>query len=261
MRDRLWFFAAYNRVADNTDTTVVRGLKSQGTPGVGSVIPGERRDNRFAGKLTWRAASSSNVTVSAFGDPNRFTGPVVTINGPPSTYLGTHDAGGIADFTLRYEGTIGSSVLVRALYGQHRQSDTLSGPGTEAPRFDDLTVSPKASSGGIGSYDDSTARRDVYKIDVSKFVKGHELKTGVDVEDLRGTDSAFVSGGDAVRKLSARDGAVYTVISSMSTIGLQVSIATIPRPGNRRSLSTRPLAPAISRPMSRMPGRSARASP
>jgi hypothetical protein len=209
VRDRLWLFAAYNRVAENTDTTVVRDLRSRGAPAVGAVIPGERRDNRFAGKLTWRVASSGNVTFSAFGDPNRLTGPVTAINGPPSTYLGTHDAGGGADVTMRYEGTIGSSVLVRALYGQHRQSDRLSGPGTETPRFDDLTVSPKASSGGIGTYDDSTARRDVYKIDISKFVKDHELKIGGDVEDLRGTDSAFVSGGDAVRKLSARDGTVY----------------------------------------------------
>ena len=116
---------------------------------------------------------------------------------------------GNADFSARYEGTIGRSVLVRALYGQHQQSATLSGPGTETPRFDDLTVSPKASSGGIGSFDDTTARRDVYKIDVSKFVTDHELKIGADVEDLRGTDSAFVSGGDAVRKLSGRDGTTY----------------------------------------------------
>ena len=32
VRDRLWFFAAYNRVIDNTDTTVVRDSRARARP-------------------------------------------------------------------------------------------------------------------------------------------------------------------------------------------------------------------------------------
>jgi hypothetical protein len=209
VRDRLWFFAAYNRVADDAATTVVRDLESPGAPAVGAIVPNETRESRFAAKLTWHAAASSTLTASAFGNPHHFTGPVTGINGPPSTYLGTSDGQGTTDFTLRYEGTFGSSLLVRALYGQHHQGSTFGGPGTETPRLDDQTVSPTASSGGIGWYGDGSARRDVYKLDASKFVHGHELKIGGDFEDLRGEDWEYVSGGDYVTKLASSDVVYY----------------------------------------------------
>jgi hypothetical protein len=203
VRDRLWFFGAYNRVAEDTVVAVVRELEGEGVPAIGSEIPRGQRDNRFAGKLSWRPADSSTVTLSVFGDPNHATGPVRDINGPPGTYLGFADAGG-TDSTLRYQGVFGSSLLVQALYGRHRESLTLGGPGTSTPRVDDLTVVPTASTGGIGGYSEQTRHRDVYKLDVSKGVGGHELKIGGDFEDLLGTERLFVSGGDRVAKLTTR---------------------------------------------------------
>ena len=94
VRDRLWFFSAFNRVAEDSEIRVIRDLKSQGAPVVGSVVDGQARDNRFAGKLTWHPAASSTLAVSVFGDPRRFAGPIGGINGPSSTYLGTLDTGG-----------------------------------------------------------------------------------------------------------------------------------------------------------------------
>ena len=155
VRDRLWFFAAFNRVAENSDTTVIRELEAPGAPAVGAVVRGQRRDNRFAGKLTWRAAASSTLALSVFGDPRRFAGPVSDILGPPSTYQGTTDSGG-TNTTFRYEGTFAQSLLVRALLGRHRDRSAFGGEGTGSPRFDDFTVTPPASSGGIGVYRDTT---------------------------------------------------------------------------------------------------------
>jgi hypothetical protein len=48
----------------------------------------------------------------------------------------------------------------------------------------------------------------VYKLDVSKFVHGHEVKLGGDFEDLLGKENDFVSGGDYVTRLLA-GGQVY----------------------------------------------------
>jgi hypothetical protein len=207
VRDRLWFFAAFNCVATNSDTTVIRDLESQGAPGIGSVIAGQDRTNRFAGKLTWRPGASSSVALSVFGDPERFIGPVDSINGPPSTYAGTTSGGG-PNLTLRYEGTFGGSLLVRALLGRHREKFTFGGPGTETPRLDDFTVTPPASTGGIGFYPNKRSRRDVAKLDVSRSVGSHDVKIGGDIEALPAQVEFFISGGDSVTRLE-QDGAVF----------------------------------------------------
>ncbi len=207
LRDRLWFFGAFNRVAEDTDTTVIRDLASPGAPPVGSVVPAEQRTNRFAGKLTWRPAASSTLAFSVFGDPNRYAGPVTGINGPSSTYLGAADDGG-TNLTARYEGTFGGSFLVRALYGRHRQSNIFAGPGTDTPRLDDYSVDPPASTGGIGYYGSYRSARSVGKVDLSKVLRRHEVKIGGDLEALVWDESDWVSGGDSVARLR-QDGVVY----------------------------------------------------
>lgn len=207
VRDRLWFFAAFNRVATNTDTTVIRDLGGQGAPAVGAAVSGQDRANRFAGKVTWRPGASSSLALSVFGDPARFTGPVASINGPPSTYAGTLTTGG-TNATLRYEAALGGSLLVQALLGQHREQRAFGGAGTETARVDDFTVVPSASTGGIGAYPNSRPRRSVAKVDVSKFVNDHELKVGGDIETLRDDLEGFISGGDYLTKLE-QDGQIF----------------------------------------------------
>ena len=206
--DRLWFFAAYNRVATNTGTRVIRDLEAQGAPPVGAVVSGAERADRFAGKLTWRPDASSTLALSLFGDPGHFAGPIDVINGPPSTYSGT-DASGGTNATLRYQATFGGSLLVQALVGRHRETFTLGGPGTDTPRFDDYTVVPFAATGGLGYYLDRKQTRDVAKLDVSKFVGSHELKLGADVEAVQTHVEFFVSGGDYVTTLDQDGQAFY----------------------------------------------------
>jgi Carboxypeptidase regulatory-like domain len=208
VRDRLWFFAAFNRVAEDTDTTVIRDLEVPGAPGVGSVIPTEARDNRFAGKLTWRPSASHTLAFSVFGDPRSTVGVVKDIHGPPSTYSGTIEREG-ANATIRYEGTFANSLLLRALLGRHRLESHTGGPGTETARLNDLTVIPATSTGGLGFYEDRAAPRDVAKLDVSKVVGRHKLGVGGDIEVLRGELEIFESGGDRVTKLIQDDQVFY----------------------------------------------------
>ncbi len=199
--------------------------------GAGAVIPGERRGNRFAGKLTWRVGSSSNVDrsrCSATRTASSVRWPRSTVLPAPTSEPTTPAATPTSARDI--EGTVGRSVLVRALYGQHRQSDD-----AQRPRDRDAAIRrPDGQPQGEQRRHRPLRRqftRDAtsYKIDVSKFVKDHELKIGADVEDLRGTDSAFVSGGDAVRKLSgARWHGVLRPLPLRRRSGCQVSIATTP---------------------------------
>src|SRR5262245_15392652 len=242
VRDRVWFFGAFDRVADNSRTSVIRDLQSQGAPGVGSVVAGQSRDNRFAGKITWRPAVSSSLALSLFGDPSRITGPISGINGPPETYLGTAHGGG-TDVALRYEGAFGGTFLLRALCGRHGADFGQGGPGTETSRFDDLTVSPPASAGGIGFYVDGAVTRDVCKLDLSKVVNGHELKVGGDIETVAALTHSFISGDDSVVKLAEGDRVYY----------LHSFIANDRAPGfDRNDPSTwRPAHPFVASPRTR----------
>jgi hypothetical protein len=208
VRDRLWFFAAYNRVATNTDTTVIRDLEARGAPPVAAVVSGDDRADRFAGKLTWSPGASSTLALSLFGDPGGFSGPIDVINGPPSTYSGTDESGGTSS-ALKYQATFGGSLLVQALVGRHREKRTFGGPGTDTPRLDDYTVAPFASTGGLGNYLDRRQTRDVAKLDASQFVGSHELKLGADIEAVQTHVEFFVSGGDYVQKLEQDGQAFY----------------------------------------------------
>ena len=183
VRDRLWFFGAYNRTSLRDRTEVIRSIELPGAPGVGDEVFADTTRDLFAGKVTYRLSSKQTLTGSINGDPGEREGNIFGISGPPSTFAGvreTGDTGGV----LRYDGVFGSNFLIKALYGQHRESDAFAGPGKTIPRSIDQTVTPTANSGGFGPHQDGTFQRNVYKVDVSKFWGSHEIKGGVDWEDI-----------------------------------------------------------------------------
>ena len=102
-------------------------------------------------------------------------------------------------------GTTACSVatgLSRACYGQHRESNEFAGPGKTIARFTDSTVTPNAVSGGFNAHQDGNFQRNVYKIDVSKFWGRHELKGGVDWEDVDSEVNRYEGGaGQRISRL------------------------------------------------------------
>ena len=54
MKDKLWFFGAYDRVDQRDEATIIRPLTSPGSPSLGSTVPADLTKNLFAGKLTWK---------------------------------------------------------------------------------------------------------------------------------------------------------------------------------------------------------------
>jgi Carboxypeptidase regulatory-like domain len=201
VRDRLWFFGAYNHTFQRDRTEVIRTLLSPGSPGIGEEIFADVDRDLFAGKLTYRLSNSQTLTGSINGDPGAREGNVFTIAGPASSWAGERnfgDTGGV----LRYDGVFGGNFLVKGLYGQHRESDEYAGPGKTIARFTDNTVTPSAVSGGFGAHQDGKFQRNVYKIDVSKFWGRHEIKGGVDWEDIDSEVNRYEGGaGQRVFKL------------------------------------------------------------
>jgi hypothetical protein len=210
VKDKLWFFGAYNRTNRTDDVTVIRALSAPGSPSINSVISRETKRDLFAGKLTWSPAANHTLTASAFGDPGTITGPVFTIAGPEVTWNGQRDIGS-TDLVARYDGTFGSSFLVRAFYGVHREKDKYSGAGRNVAQLIDQTVSPSTVQNGFTFFQDQDFSRDVAKIDFTKFLGRHEFKFGADHELVNTTSENYQGGaGQRIYKLrQASTGIVY----------------------------------------------------
>jgi outer membrane receptor for Fe3+-dicitrate len=209
VKDKVWFFGAYNRTGETDNTTVTRPLTAPGAPAQGSVVPLDITSNRFAGKLTWRLSENHTFTATTFGDPGKREGNVFAIAGPPSTFSGTRNTGN-TDLVGRYDGALSSSFLVRAMVGRHREKSTVGGAGRDIPQARDSTVVPTARSGGFGFFQDQDFTRDVYKLDLTKFFGGHEFRLGGDFENVKGVTSNFYTGGDLVEKFRDKTtGVIY----------------------------------------------------
>jgi hypothetical protein len=193
VKDKLWFFGAYNRTDESRETEIIRLIVSPGTPPPGSIVPATIKANLFAGKLTWKLNPDHTLTASIFGDPAQRKGNVFTVSGPPSTWEGTRDFGS-TDYAARYDGVFGSSFLVKALYGRHKEKDEFGGAGRNIPQLLNQTVSPTALSGGFGFFQDQEFTRDVYKLDLTKFVGNHEFKVGGDHEEVKTTSLNYQGG-------------------------------------------------------------------
>ncbi len=216
LKDKVWFFGAYNRVNELRNVTLIRTLADAngnpiaGAPTKGSVIPADITSDLFAGKLTWRLNADNTLTGSVFGDPKTRDGNIFTIRGPESTWKGTQDTGS-TDIVARYDGTFGNSFLIRATYGRHKEKITDGGPGREIPQTQDFTVVPEAYTGGFGFFQDQQFKRDVYKLDLSKFLGTHEIKLGGDIEKVDTVTENYQGGaGQRIYKFRvASTGAIY----------------------------------------------------
>lgn len=193
VKDRLWFFGAYNRVERTDQTKIIRTLTSPGSPAVGDEVPRDTTSDLYAGKLTWRINNNNNLAFSIFGDPRTREGNVFAISGPASTWKGTEDLGS-EDYVVRYDGVFGGSWVVEGLYGLHQEKDEFAGPGKSIPNYIDTRRTPNPTSGGFGFHQDEEYEREVFKADVSKFFGNVEFKFGADQEETIATVNRWNGG-------------------------------------------------------------------
>ncbi len=210
IKDKLWFFGAYNRTNRTDNVSVIRQLSAPGSPAIGSVIGRDTTRDLFAGKLTWSPGANHTFTASAFGDPGEINGPIFNIAGPEVTWRGTRTIGS-TDFVTRYDGTFGNSFLVRAMWGLHQEEDKFAGPGKSVAQIIDQTVVPNTTANGFGFHQDQEFSRNVYRVDLTKFLGTHEIKIGGDYERTNTTTENYQGGaGQRIYKLrQASTGIIY----------------------------------------------------
>ena len=217
VKDKVWFFGAYDRVARRDEGTIIRPLTAPGAPSLGSVIPADITQNLFAAKLTLKPSQNNTITATVMGDPTTREGAVFTtqngqaftIAGPPSTFQGTLESGGI-DSVGRYEGVFGSGTLVSIMGGQHREKQQYGGAGTTTPQLLNQTVNPNARSGGFSGFDNQQFQRNVIAGNVTKYTGGHTIKGGGDWEQINTTVDRFQGGaGQLIYVLPTTPGVYY----------------------------------------------------
>ncbi len=209
MKDRIWFYGAYDRVNRDQDLNARVGY----VPATKTVLTrsetDETRTNLYSGKLTFRIGESNTVSASILGDPGTFNGELAAVIGPDTARLGENKFGGL-DYAAKWDGIFGTQFLAQLQYGHHEEKSE------DAPLSTGLSIR-QARSGystfyvpgsGIPLYSREKYKRDAGKISGTGFFGSHEVKVGLDYESI---DSSFFQGygGGALnqQRLSAGSGA------------------------------------------------------
>ena len=231
VKDRLWFFGAYDRVTLNGDVSRVVAVPLVSTS---DRFPLDSADTLYSGKLTWNAATSTSLVGTVFADPSDGSGAAANdprqdpqigrytdnsiINPNPTTWYSARTVGG-TDFALRAQQLLGASGLFTLQGSRHRNSNSLT--ASNLIRITDMTCPPdqppgtpdhpcqlpefaNAVEGGFGiidgQLDHNVAFRNQIRGDGTFSSGAHELKAGAAYE-YAGSDATYsASGGQTVTK-------------------------------------------------------------
>jgi outer membrane receptor for ferrienterochelin and colicin len=196
LKDRLWFFGAYDRVQNNTTNLLTAG------PSEGEKTETRSKRDLGSAKLTWQIAPSHTFVASFFQDPRVDTGAINdgahTLNGDPLTFLGKQNFGG-HDYSGRYSGVLAADWLVTAQFSYHSEKNSV-GPSTsegDTIQYID-TRNNSFQTGGFGLIQDKSFQRYFAGMSVSKFLAGHEIKGGFEYERQNADVIKRESGGQLV---------------------------------------------------------------
>jgi hypothetical protein len=181
-RDRLWFYAAYNPTFDGRDVTV-QGAATQRDV---------RTTHLFAGKLSARLGTATDVTLTLLGDPSRrdfaslskfFPAPATVTD--PRTFLGRAANGGTA-VALQARHQLGAEVFLawslNRLDSRYEQTPR-AGPTSDMialTRVDDHVAN--TASGNIGGSYASRMARTAGRASVTVLAGRHVVKLGAEYE-------------------------------------------------------------------------------
>ena len=197
LKNKLWFFAAYDRVRYNVDSALAGG------PAAGEIVTGYSRRALGSAKLTYNAAPNQSIVFSFLQDPRVDTGAIKDANhtllGNSSTYFGRQDFGG-RDLALRYDGTVASSWIFSASAARHRESNS-EGPSTadgNAIQYRQIVNEELFSTGGFGLIQTKNFERKAFGGSATRYFAGHELKVGLEFETEDADVMKMMSGGQLV---------------------------------------------------------------
>jgi hypothetical protein len=232
LKDRLWFFAAYDRV--ELPGKISRITSSPLVPNT-LQFPLDATDNLYSGKLTWNVATGTSLVATAFADPTTNSGAggadprqgqfvLRSITNPdPATWEFNRFIGG-TDYALRGNQLFGSTALLTLQGARHQDRyELIPTDAGEQVRLTDATcqggtpTSPcrptfNFVTGGLGALFGPIYRnaslRDQYRADLALYSGGHEIKLGGDYQFAKTDSITHLTGFQMVARLNER-GQIY----------------------------------------------------
>jgi hypothetical protein len=207
IKDRVWFFGAFDRVTQDQDYT--RTLSQIRTGAGGTVQTSDtdtNRNNLYSGKFTFRLGEAHTIAASVFGDPGTFHGrydltQIPNMIGDSGAFVVDRNVGG-TDGSLKYDGILGTSFLLQGQIGYHTEKRDDSSPvaGNPYREVQQAGFSTEALSGsGPVLLLNEKYQRYVYKLAGSVFAGSHEIKAGIDWEHLNSDFTEAYGGTDRIR--------------------------------------------------------------
>ena len=202
VKDRIWFFTAYNR-GDNSQDRVPMAAQS---------VRGQhfREDityNLFSSKLTFNIAQGSTLVGTYFRDPEHRDGAIFTPTGAdPNSFAGRRDIGS-EDYAARFNQLFGSFGVLTLQYSKHKDRYVFKPLNPDVPGIQDRTVPSDypffPTVNGFGSIPgftlNNTGDRDAYDGSFTSYFGNHELKVGGDwLENVTTAVTSF-TGSQRVR--------------------------------------------------------------
>ncbi len=210
LKDRLWFFGAFDHVQSDQDYQRVESLTypTSGPPTSNYTSGTDRtRTNLFSGKLTFLTGPSQTFDVSVFGDPSTYTGRknyvsqlyVLSVPGPDSAILTNRQNGG-TDVSAKWDGLFGPHFAIQLQYGYHEERNRNTSDFPDAlwisqSRDGYVQILPGSAQKQL---EDETYRRNVYKGTASAYFGDHEIKAGLFYEKLNSSRTVRVGGGEGI---------------------------------------------------------------
>jgi len=215
VRDKLFVFGAIDPGRDVTTFQAPKGFPLQSLGDVDRV----RNNLTYSAKATWQPANAHRIDVSFFGDPS--TGD----NGPQRTsaLLVNNTASfssltyGGHNQTIRYNGVLSNNWLLEGTFARalNRINET---PSVNAWRISDQTVTPTATTGGIGFYEaGNRSLNNQYGVKSTNILGDHQLKYGFEYDDV------------TYSQINQRTGPTFTAPDGRQTAtGAQITILSDP---------------------------------
>ncbi len=197
LKDKLWFFVAYNRV----DNSIERGFPGDPLLG-GTSFDSKTAKDLGSLKLTWKLNPNHSLIGTFFLDPTKTTGAISDANhalyGDPLTYDGEKKLGGNT-VGLRYEGIVASNWVLSAQVSRQTQSNTTvpAGDAGDVIQYRDL-ANNSFQSGGFGLVENKDFTRTFFGGSATWIASSHEVKAGIEYEEQKADVVKRNSGGQQV---------------------------------------------------------------
>jgi outer membrane receptor protein involved in Fe transport len=202
LKDRLWFFTAFDRVDNNRDR-----VPKESASVLNQHFNEKDTYNLFSGKLTWNIAQGSTLVGTYFRDPEVRSGAVFTPTGAdPNSFAGRFDVGS-KDYAGRFNQLFGSFGVLTLQYSRHNDQFKFKPLDISRIGIRDRTIDSDypnypyfSGFGPVAGYRyNNKGQRKEYTGNFTAYFGSNELKFGGDYVEAVTTDNSYYTGAQRIQ--------------------------------------------------------------